>query len=131
MIVRDARPEDNAAIGAIHLSSGIDYRIPDLNSPLFFVRKVAESENVLLGACFLRIAAETYLWLEPGQSPRSKLKTMQALQPAVLANAWRLGIDDVEARIPETIETRFRKRLTQLGWTPNRNGWRPWSRETQ
>lgn len=130
MIVRDALPSDTQAISDFHKSSGIDYRFPDLEHPLFFVRKVAERDGAVVGACFLRITAETYLWLDPSLRPNVKLELMQVLQPEVLAAAWRAGIDDIEARIPETVQRRFSKRLKQLGWTPNRSGWHPWTRET-
>ncbi|HZP06798.1 MAG TPA: hypothetical protein VFB43_18000 [Terracidiphilus sp.] len=130
MIVRDATFEDSSTISEIHAAMGLDYRLPDLNSPLFFVRKVAERDGIVRGACFLRICAECYLWLAPEQTAPDKMRTMEALQPEILRAAWAKGLDDIEARIPETLERRFHKRLTQLGWTANRNGWHPWSRET-
>lgn len=129
MIIRDARLEDNTSIAAIHLSSRMNYKFPDLTHPLFVVRKVAEKDGEVQAACFLRISAETYLFLKPELNPRVKLSTMLALQPEVLSAAWSLGIDDVEARIPEDVEIRFSKRLHQLGWSRNR-GWSAWSHET-
>ena len=129
MIIRDAKPEDSAAIERFHVSSGLDYKFPDLAHPLFFVRKVAERDGAVIGACFLRIAAETYLWLRPSLAPREKQDAMLAMQPEVMAAAWRLGVDEVEARIPPEIEKKFHKRLTQLGWSKNR-GWSAWSRQT-
>lgn len=131
MNVRDAKPEDFAAIEKIHARMGMDYRLPELSQPLFFVRKVAEDPSgQVIAACFLKIAAECYLWLDPDLAPGDKLESMQRLQPKVFEAAWMSGIDEIEARIPETIEQRFHKRLKQLGWTPNRDGWHPWTAQT-
>jgi hypothetical protein len=131
VIVRDAQNEDFPAIGRIHAGMGLDYQLPELAHPLFLVRKVAVDESRVTAACFLRLTAETYLWLDPVLQPRDKVMAMNALQPEVLRAAWAKGLDDVEARIPETVERRFEKRLKQLGWLKARPGWAPWSRATQ
>ena len=131
MMVRDAKPEDFGAIEQIHAKMGMDYALPALEQPLFFVRKVTEDESgKVIAACFLKLAAECYLWLEPDLAPRIKLETMTAMQPEVFRAAWANGIDDIEARIPEAVEKRFQKRLNQLGWSKNRSGWFPWSART-
>ena len=129
-MIRDAQPEDFATIEHIHAAMGSDYNLPQFDHPLFIVRKVAIGENGLKAACFLRLTAETYLWLDPDLPPRDKMLTMQELQPVVLSEAWSKGLDDVEARIPETVQRRFQKRLKQLGWVPNRSGWHPWTVQT-
>lgn len=127
MIVRDAAPADYAEIERIHARMGLDYALPALGGPLFFVRKVADQDGSIAGACFLRIAAETYLWLPPEANPRAKMNAINALQPEVLRAAWQNGVDSIEARIPTVIERKFEKRLRLLGWTPNRDGWHPWT----
>jgi hypothetical protein len=127
--VRDAIPGHYAVIEGIHAQMGLDYALPRLDSPLFFVRKVAEDEHSVTGACFLRLAAECYLWVPPNANPRAKLDAISALQPEVLKSAWSQGLDMIEARIPESVERRFQKRLLQLGWSRNR-GWAAWSRQT-
>ena len=131
MTVRDANSLDFPSIVRIHAAMGSDYRLPELDHPLFIVRKVAEGPNGLSAACFLRISTECYLWLDPALNPRDKMRTMLELQPAVLSEAYLKGIDDIEARVPETLHHRFRKRLEQLGWQQARPGWSPWSRATQ
>jgi hypothetical protein len=130
LIIRDATLADFEAIAEIHRAMGMDYVLPELSHPLFLVRKVAATETGVAAACFLRLTAETYLWMDPNLHPRDKVDTMNQLQPDVLHAAWSLGLDDVEARIPTEIERRFKKRLYCLGWTPNRRGWHPWSRAT-
>jgi len=132
MSVRDSIPTDYPAIEGIHSGMGMDYRMPDLESPLFIVKKVYQDEDGRIkGACFLRLTAECYLWMSPDLSPRDKVSVMQAMQPEVLRSAWLLGLDDIEARIPRDLERRFHKRLKQLGWSQDRSDWHPWSRSTQ
>ncbi len=131
MNVVDADATDFPAIEDIHKGMGMDYQLPDLNSPLFFVKKVVKDEQGrVLGACFLRLSAECYLWLRPDCGPRQKMDAMEAMQPEVLEGAWEKGIDDIEARIPGDLERRFQKRLKQLGWSRDREDWHPWSRST-
>lgn len=132
MFVRNSVPSDAQFIQKAHEASGIDYRLPDLESPLFFVKKTVEDDDGnVIGACYLRLTAETYLWLDPKLNPKGKVEAMSAMQPEVLTSAWSLGIDDIEARIPEGIEKIFKRRLHQLGWEKDRSGWNPWSRSTQ
>jgi hypothetical protein len=126
MTVRDYRPEDEAVLRRMHAQQGIDYRFPDLNSPLFFVKKVREVDGRLNGALVLRLCAETSLLL--GESgPQDKMTAMHELQEAVLVEAWRYGLDEIHAAIPEI---GFDKRLKQLGWSKDRPGWNLWSRRT-
>lgn len=132
MKVRDAVPSDFLDVARIHRQMGMDYALPDLASPLFFVRKVVEDdEGNIVGACFLRLTAETYLFLSQDLDAQAKMIAMQAMQPEVLEAAWLQGIDDIEARIPGDLEKRFQKRLCRLGWTRNRSGWHPWTRSTR
>lgn len=131
-MIRDAEDDDLSQIEAIHGRMAMDYCLPDLNSPLFLVRKIkTDDSGKVISACFLRLTAETYLWIDTDLSPRQKLEAMQELQPAVLSEAYSKGLDDIEARVPETIERRFYKRLIQLGWQKCRSGWHAWSRETK
>jgi hypothetical protein len=131
MIVRNPNTDDLEQIERIHRDMGMDYSLPQLDHPLFIVRKVTtDGEGNVLGACFLRLTAETYLWLDPKIDARQKVHVMETMQPVVISEAYNKGLDDIEARIPESIETRFRKRLERLGWTKNRSGWFPWSRQT-
>jgi len=92
MIIRDLQQQDTQQIAEIHGRMGMDYALPDLDSPLFLVRKVATNENgKILAACVLRIEAETYLLLDPQLSPQIKMKTMLELQPEILRGAWEQG----------------------------------------
>jgi hypothetical protein len=129
--VRDATAEDYPAIQAIHREMGMEYELGAIESPLFLVRKVAvDDAGNVVGACLLRAALETMLLLLPKLNAREKMTAMISMQPEVLADAWSLGLDSVEARIPIEVERRFQKRLCRLGWSRNRDGWHPWSRST-
>ncbi len=109
--------------------AGPDYRMPDLDAPLFVVKKVVERDGRLIACGALRIEAEGYLWC--GGSPRDKMEAMAAMQPVALDAAWSLGIDNVVCWIPRSVESRFEKRLRQLGWEPGREGWHSWSRNCE
>jgi hypothetical protein len=128
-MIRDYRPEDFEAVKALHEGSYIDYNMPDLNHALFLVKKVQEVDGKVVAAMALRIEAETYLWC--GGGPREKMAAMCELQPAVLLEAWMSGIDNVVAWIPQSVEKKFKKRLMQLGWERDRDGWHSWSRPTE
>jgi hypothetical protein len=130
--VRDLTAKDIPELLKLHERSGIDYKFPDLTSPLFVVKKViTDDDGNIQAACALRLAAETYLFLDQDIHPRDKIEAMATLQPEVLNDAYLMGIDDVFAAIPELIEKRFAKRLKWLGWTPGRSGWNRWTQDTK
>jgi hypothetical protein len=130
-VVRDASIEDFPEIQEIHSAMGMDYALYDLNSPLLLVKKVCTDESgKVIGACLLRLTAETVLLLSPELEPAGKMTAMEQMQPEVLEAAWSKGLDEVEARIPTETEQIFEKRLRQLGWTRNRDGWHAWTRST-
>lgn len=128
-MVRDYRPEDFEAVAALHAEMGLDYKMPDLGSPLFLVRKVVEVDGKVTAACVLRIEAETYLWC--GGAPEEKMAAMREMQPEILNAAWLKGIDNLVCWIPEAVEAKFEKRLGELGWKRDRVGWHSWSRKTE
>jgi hypothetical protein len=126
-MVRDYQPGDKAALNAIHEAQGLDYKMPDLDQPLYFVKKVKVDGGKVVAALVLKICAETMLLIDPEQEPQEKLTEMQELQSSVLNEAYRQGLDEVIASIPEI---GFDKRLIQLGWIKDRPGWNLWSRST-
>jgi hypothetical protein len=127
MLVRDYLPSDRAALEAIHEAQGLDYRFPDIDGPLFLVRKVLEIDGKVVASLVLKICAETMLLLDGQQGPQDKLTEMQTLQSSVLSEAYAKGLDEIHAAIPEI---GFDKRLIQLGWLKDRSGWNLWSRST-
>lgn len=126
--VRDALPSDFPIIQAIHRTAGWDFLLPDFNSPLVVSNKVAIDHEGVIGSCFLQLTAEAVLLLDPSLDPRRKFSAIQQLNDAVTLEAWRLGLDDLNARTSPETTKRFSKRLVQLGWHQSRPGWSAWSR---
>jgi hypothetical protein len=125
MRVRDYLPSDYDAVRRIHEATGIDYSLPDLSSPLFFVAKVLVDDEDCVRACgALYIQAECYLWLDPGDwaSPSDKLAAIAGLDGITMHEAWLKGVEHAVLYLPPGME-RFGKRLEELGFKPNRDGW--------
>jgi hypothetical protein len=129
--VRDYAPADLPALQRIHEQMGLDYRMPDLNDPLFVVRKVLEVGGEVVGATVARVEFETYLWLDNALNPAEKNAAMHLLQPALLKDSRLLGAENLVCWVPENVEKKFAKRLAELGWKRDRDGWHTWSRSTE
>src|ERR1700761_2758098 len=99
-MVRDYKLEDRAALESIHRNSGLDYQFPDLEHPLFFVKKTLEIDGDVRGALVLKLCAETMLLLGPGH-PRERFAGLESLQGAVLREAHSRGLDEIYAAVPE------------------------------
>lgn len=132
MTAEDLTPDMYAEALDLHARNGIDYKLPDLDSHTLLVKKVVtDSTGNLLGFCVLRLTAECMLTLDPDLRPEEKMEVMTTLSPVVIGEAWRLGLDDVMSTIPKGVEKRFTKRLGELGWSKDRDGWALWSRPTE
>jgi len=132
MSIRDYRPEDFESVKAIHEASEIDYKMPDLNSPLFLVKKVLEVDGVVRAAYGLRIQVEAYLWLAKGDwaKPREKMDYVKELDTVSTLAAWMEGVDDCVVYVPPGME-RFGKRIEEeLGFSKPRSGWQAFSKAT-
>jgi hypothetical protein len=127
-MVRDYEPQDLEAVKKIHNAMELNYDFPDLNSPLCIVKKVQVEGGRVQAAMILRLTCETFLLVEG--DPVAKMTAMNELQPVVLDEAFRKGLDDVVAVIPPKILPKFLKRLLQLGWTRDRD-WPMFSRATR
>lgn len=127
-MIRDYRPEDFEAVKAIHERQGFEYVLPDLNSPLFLVKKVREVNGRVVSAMFLRLTAETFL-LTAGSLIENG-RAVEELQPAVLYEAWRKGLNDVVCVVPVQIAEGFDTVLRRMGWHRDRD-WPMYSRELQ
>lgn len=132
MTAQTLTPEQYRAARELHGKAGMDYKLPDLDSPLLIVKKaVTDETGKLLGFCVLRLTAECMLLLDPDQRPEEKMEVMTALSPSVIGEAYAHGLDDVVSALPNDVETRFAKRLRELGWNRDRDGWHHWSRSTE
>lgn len=119
-MIRDFQPEDAESLKMIHKSQGLDYSIPDLTSPLILVKKVREVNGQIVGACFLRLTAETFLLVQG--SPEARGRSIEELQPEVLREAYEKGLSDIVCVVPPEISEGFSKALERLGWEKDR----PW-----
>lgn len=111
---------------------GLDYKLPDLSSPLFIIREVAEHEGQIIAAGVVRLEAELYVWVdrEVG-TPKDRWEAVKQLNETAMSKAyWEKGLDNAVLWCPPEIEKSFGKRLKALGFTPDR-GWRSWSRPTR
>ena len=129
--IRGYQQGDFDAIRRIHESTEIDYKFPDLNSPLFVVTKVVEIDGKIVAAGGLYLLAEAYLWMSPEDwgTPQEKLDAVDALQQSAFHDAWMKGIDCACLWLPPGME-RFGERLVNdLGWSRDRNGWVSFSRK--
>lgn len=130
-ILRDYKPKDYEAVKAIHDASRIDYKFPDLASPLFLVTKVLECDGVVRACGGSYLQAELYLWIDHTDwaIPAEKLAAIKALDTEGIHELWLKGIDCVVLRLPPAME-RFGERLVEdLGFTKDRE-WATFSKET-
>ena len=131
VVVRDFTLADLDRVKEIHAASGIDYRFPDLSSPLFIVVKVYEKAGVVQACGGLYLQVEAYLFLSHDDwgTPEEKLEAIRTLDAAALHAAWLKGIDCACLYLPPGME-RFGERLEELGWMKDRN-WATYSKRTQ
>ena|ERR1700690_194641 len=142
-VIRDYKPSDFEEIKRIHRQGDLDYKAPELNkvkkngevvvNPLFIVNKVLTVDGKIVCAVLWRMEVETYLLLDKSDwgDAEQKMLALKALQIEGLHDLWTKGIENCVAWIPQDVESYFSKRLTQLGWSPDRDGWRSWSRNTE
>lgn len=130
-ILRDYRPEDFDAVRKIHDDSAIDYKFPNLSSPLFLVTKVYEVDGIVRACGGLYLQCECYLWLDKSDwaSPEEKLDAIKALDIAAMRAVWLRGIDQAVLWLPPGME-RFGERLVEdLGFKRDRD-WVTYSKPT-
>jgi hypothetical protein len=130
--VRDIDDSDLESVEALHRSTGQDFALPDLSSPLVIVKKaILDEAGKVIGFGCIKIMGEAVMSLSPDLSPIECMRAMEALQPPILTDAYNQGLDEVEARIHSETEQPFLKRLKQLGWARDRSALNPWSRKTK
>lgn len=131
--VRNYEPSDFERVKEIHEAQKLDFSLPDLNSALFIVKQVFECDGRVVAAAFLRIEAEAYLLLDKGDwgDAVDKFNAIKSVQSAGLEDAWTKGIDNCVCWVPKEVNATFAKRLIELGWTQDREGWITWSRPTR
>lgn len=122
-------PSDKSEVERLHKEMGFDYVMPDLDSPLFVIKRVLRDEQGrILGAAGLRLQAETYLWLDSKAPVAVRYKVVAALSFSVFQAAWRVGIDCLVAWLPPGLPDSFKRLLTRFGWSADRAGWQSWTK---
>lgn len=117
MIVRPYCAADLDAVKSLHKLQGLDYELPDLESPAMLVRAVIEEDGAITHAAFLRKTSEAYWIFSPQESKRERLGKMLALSRELVKPAERAGFEDVHAWIPPAvINPTFDRTLLHLGW---------------
>lgn len=130
--LRNLEPRDLERVRQIHEDSGLDYRFPDISSPLFVVTKVLEIDGVVRACGGLYLQVECYLWLDHSDwaGPDEKLAAIRALDRSVMREVWLKGIDCACLWLPPGME-RFGERLVEdLGFEKDRDGWVSYSKKT-
>lgn len=126
-LVRPYRPEDLDAVRKIHAESKIDYRFPDLSSPLFIVKTVVERAGKPTTLLAGKIDVETYLMTSG--TAQERLEDIEAAQERFLADLWAEGIDTAYCGVPRAVNRHFGKHMERLGWERGRPGWINWFRD--
>lgn len=131
-IVRDFTLSDLERVKEIHEASEIDYQFPDLSSPLFLVTKVIETGGIVRACGGMYLQVECYLWLDHSdwESPEHKLAAIRELDRQCMDATWLRGVDQAVLWLPPGMG-RFGKRLEDLGFTKDRDGWRTYSKRTK
>jgi hypothetical protein len=125
-VIRDYEDKDLEAVEEIHRKQGFAYNLPQIDNPLFLVRKVREVDGRVVAAMFLRVTAETFLLVQG--SPESKGRSIEELQPEVLREAYEKGLSDIVCVVPPEISEAFAPVLSRMGWNKDRE-WPMFSRE--
>lgn len=126
MKIRDITANDTEAINSIHTKSGFDYPFPDIEKPLFIVKRAIEDdEGNVIGYGVIKLQGEAYLWLDQKFSPKEKIMAMEELNEDIALKSWQKGLDQISAWIPPEIEEKFGKRMKKMNWIKSK--WSNWS----
>lgn len=125
MKIRSYTDDDNPKVRAMHAAMGLDYRLPDLNSPMVPDCQVCEQDGRVVAVAALKLEAETYLWVDPNAAPAEKWLAIRMLMKVLARNALAMGIEQMVSYVPACLKSRFIKRMLTLGWEKPRDGWTP------
>ena len=127
MKTRDIVSDDLQTINNIYKDAGFGYDMPNLNAPLFVVKKAVEDDNgKVIGFSVCKITAEVYLFLDQKNEPEVKVEAMKELNDEISKASYEIGLDQITCWIPPEIEKQFSKRLLQMEWIKSR--WPTWTR---
>jgi hypothetical protein len=117
MTIRDYTPEDQDALVRMYLQGNSAFRFPELDDPIFLVKKVLEHEGRARMAVLARATTEIYLFMDHRHSkPAWRWDNFQHLHRAAETALLEQGMDDAHCWLPPEIERRFGRRLRTLDW---------------
>lgn len=117
MLIRTATDKDVSEIERMYHEQGFEYELPDLESPLFVLKTVAENGTGRPEmAAALRLTAETYFFMNRTNPPPHAARMFLALHEETRKLAASLGLDDVHAWPPPELDKKFGHQLMRIGW---------------
>lgn len=124
--IRDIAASELLIIKALHEKMNVGYEFPNLESPLFAIRKaIISPEGKPLAAAALKLTSEAFLWIDPEDSEYVRSANLLRLAYACHERAKALQLEDVSAWVPPSHEAEFAEALGKLGWA--RSPWSSWS----
>lgn len=130
MHIRDYEEADLPALERIHVETGYDYKFQDMESPLVLSKKVLiDDEGRVLGIYYSKLQAEVYLTLDPNLGTEQKVDVIAALDHEVSVEGYEKGLDQHVCYLPPGVESHFKKRLKNMGWSPGRPDWKLWVKD--
>lgn len=122
--VREWTDRDTEKVKEIHESMNIGYGFPEISSPLFFQKAIAEKNGEITGAGAIRLIGEAFLWIR-GCNSIEKGRALALIYPELRMKASKNGLEDVSAWIPPHIEESFAPILEGMGFS--KSPWASWS----
>lgn len=121
MIVDNYTDADFDRIKSLHTVSKLKYPLTSVPSEEFFSRRVIRSDESIRVAAFLRLTAEAILICDPTwRNPAWRFDAIKQISNVCRQDAAEIGIREVVAFIPPRIESGFKKRLVEMGWSSTR-----------
>lgn len=95
-------------------------------NPLFVVKRVMEQDDKIAMMCFLKVRSELYFFIDHNVgTPELRWQWLKEFTEDMKHEAWKKGLDQMTAFVPEDIDESFSKRLVDLGFI--RSKWVPYS----
>ena len=126
MNIRPWRAGDEGAVRTIHELMETGYPLPDVNAPLFGLKRVLEADSGdVIGAGAVKPVGERFLWVAQDLPPVLCGRAFCRLMGEARSLAAMAGYDELTAWIPPHIEAAFGSPLSRAGWRPS--PWQSWS----
>jgi len=129
MQIREYHHGDFIRLKELHSKSGLDYELPNPDSPLMLLRNVV-TDGEVQAAAFARKTVEVYLIVNrEWRTPAWRLRAIGELAKEMECGAKKLGLEDAWCWLPSQLEKTFGRRLLASGW--QKQDWRTYSRRVE